>query len=271
MNNDFEFHPIADLFPLIDGEEFEALCADIKKNGLRQNVSIYEGKILDGRNRYRACKAVGEDIRTVPFYGDDPYEYVAAQNILRRHVRPSQRALIAAAMANMKAGDNQHSKVVPRIGETSSATALKEVTQICATSQQQAANLLNVSRRSVQSASQVLSKGAPELVAAVRSDVVSISAAAILASLPSQEQAEIVAKGPEAVTEAAKEVRELKKAESRNADAWKPGSNGRVPNDRVNILLRHWQLATPCQRQRFINHAVPSVGKEVSRVGGREF
>lgn len=65
---------------------------------------------------------------------------------------------------------------------------------------------------------------------------------------------------------AAKEVRELKKAESRNAEAWKPGSNGRVPNDRVNILLRHWQLATPFQRQSFVDHAVPSVGAELSPI-----
>ncbi|NDB70204.1 MAG: plasmid replication/partition related protein, partial [Methylocystaceae bacterium] len=79
MSDEYEFHPIADLFPLIEGEEFEALCADIKKNGLRQNIMIYQGKILDGRNRYRACKAVGEELRTLEFLGADPYEYVAAQ------------------------------------------------------------------------------------------------------------------------------------------------------------------------------------------------
>ena len=42
---DYAFHPIADLFPLIEGEQFDALCADVKKNGLRQNIMLFEGKI----------------------------------------------------------------------------------------------------------------------------------------------------------------------------------------------------------------------------------
>ena len=259
--SDYAFHPIADLFPLIQDEEFEALCKDIKKNGLRQNIMIFEGKILDGRNRFRACKAVGEELRTIEFLGTDPYEYVTAQNLLRRHISPTQRALIAAEMAKMKHGGDRKSE------QTKNQVANLQLD----ISRAEAAKKLNVSPRSVDSAIQVLSKGAPELVAAVRSDAVSISAAAAVATLPKEEQAQVVAKGQEAIKEAAKEVREFKKAESRNAEAWKPNSNGRVPNDRVNILLRHWQLATPFQRQRFLDHAVPSVGKEVSRVEGREF
>ena len=105
---EYEFHPIANLFPLIEGDDFQRLCEDVKANGLRQNIILFEGKILDGRNRYRACKTTGEQPRFIEYLGSDPFGYVAALNLLRRHLSPSQRAIIAAEMANMKRGDNQH-------------------------------------------------------------------------------------------------------------------------------------------------------------------
>ena len=76
-------------------------------------------------------------------------------NLKRRHLSEEQRAMVAARMANLKQGDNQY----------------KVDAQICATtSQSDAAELLNVSRRSVQRACVVLENGAPELIAAVRDD-----------------------------------------------------------------------------------------------------
>jgi hypothetical protein len=105
MSNELQFHPLADIFPLMEGEEFDALVADIKANGLRDPIILYESKILDGRNRYRACIAAGKplgDILGNFVKGDsrfnDPAAYVISKNIHRRHLTPEQRRDLIAKL-----------------------------------------------------------------------------------------------------------------------------------------------------------------------------
>ena len=50
QNVDLEFHDYAQLFPLIVGDEYQALLDDIDANGQREPIVLYEGKILDGRS-----------------------------------------------------------------------------------------------------------------------------------------------------------------------------------------------------------------------------
>jgi hypothetical protein len=91
-----EYHPLADIFPLMEGAEFDALVADIKANGVREKIWLYEGKILDGRNREHAAAAAGVPCSTCLYEGDDPVGFVIAKNIKRRHLDEPLRAMIAA-------------------------------------------------------------------------------------------------------------------------------------------------------------------------------
>ena len=87
----YPFHPIAAIFPLLEGDELNALAADIKDNGLREPCWLYEGKILDGRNRKTACTLAGVDPTFREFTGDRlaAIRFVWSMN---RRATPEQRS-----------------------------------------------------------------------------------------------------------------------------------------------------------------------------------
>lgn len=94
-----DFHPAANLFPLLEGAEYESLKADINKHGLRVPIVMdaATNTILDGRNRYRVCRELGIDY-TVDckwYKGNEPYAYVYSLNAERRDLTPTQQAAIA--------------------------------------------------------------------------------------------------------------------------------------------------------------------------------
>lgn len=153
MSEPLRYHPLANIFPLIEGEEFDALVADIKANGLQEAITLHEdGTILDGRNRYRASLAAGVDARMEMFHGADPLAFVISKNLKRRHLNESQRAMVAARLATMRQGER---------------TDLKPSANLPKVDQDAAAQVLKVSPRLVRSAKVVQEKATPELARAV--------------------------------------------------------------------------------------------------------
>ena len=95
---DLEFHPFTEIFPLMEGEDFEKFKRDISLNGQCEPIVLYQDKILDGRNRYRACMDLGLEPDTKPYTGSDPLGFVISMNIHRRHLTAEQRREIIAEL-----------------------------------------------------------------------------------------------------------------------------------------------------------------------------
>ena len=102
-----EYHETASVFPMMNKEDFSALKNDIKANGLKEPIWVYEGKIIDGRNRYEACKELGIEPESQTWDGKDELliEFVLSMNLHRRHLTSSQRAALAVDLEPMLARD----------------------------------------------------------------------------------------------------------------------------------------------------------------------
>lgn len=160
---EYEVHPAATLFPMMDAESFERLKADIKENGQDQRITFFNGMVLDGRNRLKACQELRIEPRTEEIDNDgefDPFKWVLSINLHRRHLTESQRAMVAAKLAKLKRGDNQHREKHPSIEVPST---------------EQAAVMLNVGRASVERARQVLEHGSKEIIEAVEQGQLPVS------------------------------------------------------------------------------------------------
>jgi len=93
-----EIHEYADMIPRMLAEEYESLKQDIKQNGLIEPIVLYDGKILDGRHRYNACKELGIKPNYINYDGEDALSFVIAKNIHRRSLTKSQLATLAVEL-----------------------------------------------------------------------------------------------------------------------------------------------------------------------------
>jgi hypothetical protein len=188
-----KFHPLANLFPMLSDSELDDLAEDIRANGQVETVKLHRGMVLDGRNRYTACGRKNLGVRTEIFEGSEreALSWVISKNLKRRHLTESQRAMVAAKLSTMRLGDNQHSQPAPigagSMGFIDIAPPACEGTAAIV-SQTEAADLMNVGRRSVQRATTVQEKGTAELQQAVETDKIAVSVAEKIARLPQAEQ-----------------------------------------------------------------------------------
>lgn len=86
-------HPASEAFPMMDNKRFDELKEDIKNSGLKLPIILFDGMILDGRNRMKACIELGITPKTETFTGD-PWAYVWSLNGTRRDLVAEQRYLI---------------------------------------------------------------------------------------------------------------------------------------------------------------------------------
>lgn len=247
-----EFHPLANAFPFMTDEEFDALVKDIDANGLNHPVVMFEGKVLDGRNRYKACQRLGIRVRMTEFEGDDPAAFVASENLRRRHLTPTQLAVAAENLANAMQGRPKAAKspAGPETPETD-YDHTPPVTTIA-----KAAELTGASPTAIKRVRRVKKEGAPEVVKAMTSGEITATAAEALATLPKEEQAEAVAAGPKAAAAKANQVDAARRAAP---------DKKQKPSVRLNAIMQMPELTLIIELgKEFDEHAdvVPKLNRD---------
>lgn len=219
-------HSLANIFPMIDesSEEWTAFVTDIKTNGLNNPIVRLDGKILDGRNRERACKQAGIEPRYVDYEktnhaGKPPIVFVWSENVHRRHLNASQRALSTARRDDLMSEFASQAKAA-HAGAVQSKPLTKSTTNtlpisvksipsqthvIAAKAAQVAPSTMQaaITLRKAEAAGTVL----PQVVAAVESGKLSVDAAANLARVPKSEQKQVLAHVTKSLKGDAAEIR----------------------------------------------------------------
>jgi ParB-like chromosome segregation protein Spo0J len=232
-------HPVAEIFPPMSDVEHSDLVTDIREHGLREPIWLHpDGRIIDGRNRYRACALAAVDPAFRTYEGDEfeLVSFVISLNLKRRHLNETQRAMVAAKIANLTPGRRHATASIEAVsgvedlfaggqGEPS-RTAPAGVTQA------DAAKLLNVGRASVQRAREVIDHGAPELVGQVERGEIAVSTAAAISAAPIDEQREVASLADKREQrERANAIRERNRKPT--APGTQPLSSIFVPSDRL--------------------------------------
>lgn len=176
----YQQHPLSAAFPAMAAEDFQGLKDSIENIGVQNPITIFEGMVVDGWNRYKAANELGMDCPSKELDAwIDPVAFVRAQNKDRRHLPLSAWALIEVSLREWKPSHR------PDKGELSSPLQA---------SNQEMADAVGVTKRTIQQAKAVQSNATPEVIAAVKSGEIGLPKAAAIAKLPKEEQAAAIHK-----------------------------------------------------------------------------
>jgi len=213
-------HRAADVFPRLEGEEFERLVGSIRDHGQRHPIIAWKGRIVDGRNRFLAC----ERLKVTPWVEErefaddaDAARFVVDSNIHRRHLTESQRGMLTAKIEQIFQPEAEKRKKSGKKGDL--GADLRQGRALA-----KAAKAVNVSESLARSAKYVTKYGCEELVELVEAGKVKVSAAKdVVEVLTLAEQRKLCKKGPKAITETAADLRQSKREErARKREAAQP-------------------------------------------------
>src|SRR4029077_5865801 len=106
-------HRFSEIWPLMNGKALDDLALDIAAHGLRTPILTYQGEVLDGRGRERACEMAGVAARYEEAQvssDDEALDLAVSLNQHRRHLTNEQLAFVAARLANFKQGGARNFK-----------------------------------------------------------------------------------------------------------------------------------------------------------------
>lgn len=237
--SELQYHPAANIFPMMEREAFDSFVADIAKHGLREPIQLFGGAIIDGRNRYLACEKAGVEPRFVDIETDDPVAYVLSLNKERRHLTASQLAMVAGRARDYYDKQAKERQKLSEGRGKKGVVTLPHLNDEHGKSRDLAGKAVGVSGSLVDRATKVLENAVPELVAAVDGDRISVTNAAKLVDLPPDVQRTAA----ESTGKRGSRYKPVK-IEEPEPEEVKPRKNGKPPvgvilaNEALNVLMR---------------------------------
>lgn len=208
-------------------EEHEALERSILTEGCRDALVLWGDVLVDGHNRYGICQKHDLPFQTVQNTRfktiEDVHLWMIDQHLGRRSISDYLRGVLALrkkdivderrsrALAETPAPDDAPFDVDTPATESASDNAPALPPPAPMNSRESIAKAARLSSNQVVMIEKIQKQAAPELVAAVKSGVISINTAAAVASLPAEEQVTAANAGKDELKQAAKRVREAKR------------------------------------------------------------
>lgn len=215
-------------------DEYESLERSILEEGCRDALVLWGNILVDGHNRYGICQKHGLPFNTVQNERfqtmEDIHLWMIDQHLGRRSVSDFQRGVLAlrkreiiterraaaAAAVNAAKAESSAGEEAPWEGDTDPAVAkalanAAKVPDEALDTREALARAARLSAGQVKMIETIQQKAAPEVVAAVKAGELSLNAAAVVATLPVEEQQAVAAEGGDSLKQAAKRVRDAKK------------------------------------------------------------
>lgn len=197
-------------------EEYAALERSLLAEGCRDALVLWGEVLVDGHNRYSICQKHGLPFQTrqsTLFRSmDDVHLWMIEQHLGRRSVSDFQRGVLALRKREILAQRRVQAPPSPEVSVASESVSTDELPAAPVPKREELAKAARLSSTQVGMIEKIQKQATPELVAAVKSGAISINAAAAVASLPAQEQVEAASGGTDQLKQAAKRVRDAKRA-----------------------------------------------------------
>ncbi len=234
-------------------QEHEALERSILAEGCRDALVLWGDLLIDGHNRYGICTRHGLPFNTVQATRfqtmEDVHLWMIDQHLGRRSVSDFQRGVLALRKKEIvQARQARAAAAAPAEGDAPAAEAAPAAAPAAVGGEESLASREAIARAARISSNQVVmiekirSQAAPEVVEAVKSGVISINAAAAVATLPQEEQVAAATAGKDELRQAAKRVREAKRkpaataAADESAATSEGGAGAAAPADELQAL-----------------------------------
>ncbi len=228
-------------------DEFNALERSLLSEGCRDALVLWGDVLVDGHNRYGICQKHGIPFNTVQNHSfqsmDDVHLWMIDNHLGRRSVSDFQRGVLALRKKEIvsarRAQATQPPAQSPETAASEPAAAVPSSTEPPWT-RENLARVARVSSTTLGQIEKIQKTAAPELVGAVKSGLISINAAAAVASLPSEEQVAAVAAGKKELRQVARQVREARlpsKPKAEPQDLPSDATPDQIEIHRLTLLL----------------------------------